>query len=608
MTDSNLVEYNLPGNAYASFDAVSLKQLIIQRLSESDVFRDQVFEGSNLNSLIDIVAFMYHVLLFQLNQNAAEGVFTQATIYENMNKLVSLLNYKPTGLQTAFVEFSLTAAAGLPVGSYLIKRFSSVNADGYNYTLVTDVNFEKAISNEEEALSFTDTVLYQGTITEYPPYIATGEPFENITIAFENLVDPNKGNFIGDNTFSIFVKESNDGKWYIYNETPSLYLNLPGDRVYEKRFNENGRYEIKFGDGVTGKSLNVNDLVGIYFIVSDGQPGQISANDLANKTLLPFNSTQFAQIVTDIYTQDVTLLQDIQYSLLALDNDYASTFVADGETVDQIRVNAPKIFSAQNRAVTLADYKAIVDKNFSYILASTQPVNNKYYVDTYIKYFYDIGLGQPNDDTGVLVNQLNFMTSTNFNNIYLFMVPKFGTIRNEITPVSLSVAQKQLVINELNKVKSATHEVVPLDPVYKAFSFGLPLPGETISLDIKNETFLVIKRSDLSKQARQKIKNDVVTAIQNYFSVSNSELGQVVDITALSNTILSIEGVSSISTRRVTPTTSLELPSISLLYWNPFYTQADVNISAQNIPLELFEFPYLYEQSQIVNKILVEDE
>jgi hypothetical protein len=188
------------------------------------------------------------------------------------------------------------------------------------------------------------------------------------------------------------------------------------------------------------------------------------------------------------------------------------------------------------------------------------------------------------------------------------MVPKFGTIRNEITPVSLSVAQKQLIINELNKVKSATHEVVPLDPIYKAFSFGLPLLNETISLDIKNETFLVIKRSELSKQSKQKIKNDVVTAIQNYFNITNTQLGQVVDITALSNTILSIEGVRSISTRRVTPTTSLELPSISLLYWNPFYTQADINISAQNIPLELFEFPYLYEQSQIVNKILVEDE
>lgn len=608
MTDTNLVEYDLPRNAYASFDATSLKQLIIQRLSTSDIFTDQVFEGSNLNSLIDIVAFMYHVLLFQLNQNAAEGVFTQATIYENMNKLVSLLNYKPTGLQTAFVDFTATASADLPVGSYLIKRFSSVNADGYNYTLVADSVFEKPNASISEEISLTDTVLYQGSITEYPPYTATGENFENITIAFENLVDPTTGNFIGDNTFSVFVKESANDTWYIYTETPSLYLNLPGDRVFEKRFNENGRYEIKFGDGVTGKKLTQGDVVGIYFIVSDGEKGEISANELANKTLLSFNSSQFTEIAGDIYTQDVNLLQDTQYSLVSLDNDYASTRVADGETVEQIRVNAPKIFSAQNRAVTLSDYKAITSKNFGYILASVEPTNNDYYVNNYIKYFYDIGLGKPNDDTGVLINQLNFMTSTNFNNIYMFMVPKFGTIRDETTPVALSVAQKQLIVNELNKVKSATHEVVPIDPVYKAFSFGLPLNNETVSIDIRNETFLVINRSELSKQSRQKIKNDVVTAIQNYFSVSNSQLGQIVDLTELSNNILSIEGVSSISTRRVSSNGTIELPSISLVFWNPYYPQADVNVSAQNIPLELFEFPFFYEQSQIVNKILIEDE
>jgi len=607
MIDKNSIEYTLPRNAYASFDAVSLKQLIIEKLTTSDVFRDQVYEGSNLNSLIDIVAFMYHVLLFQLNQNAAEGVFTQATIYENMNKLVSLLNYKPTGLQTAFVEFDITASGNLPIGSYLIKRFSSVNVDGYRYTLTTDVNFEKTTSGSEQVV-VSNPLLYQGNINEYPAYTATGENFETIVVAFENLVDPNTGSFIGDNTFSVFVKEINNNKWYEYTETSSLYLNLPGDRVFEKRLNEAGRYEIKFGDGVTGKRLTTGDIVGIYFVVSDGQKGEISANLLSGRLILPFKSQQFTQILNDTYTQDISILTDEQYTTLQLDNDYASTKVADGETVDQIRENSPKLFSAQNRAVTLADYKAILDKNFSYIITSSQPVNNKYYVDTYIKYFYDIGLAKPNDDTGVLINQLNFMTSTNFNNVYLFMVPKFGTIRDETTPVALSVAQKQLVVNEMNKVKSATHEVVPLDPVYKAFSFGLPLVGETVSTSIKDETRLVILRSRLSKQSTEKIKNDVTAAIQSYFSVENCELGQVVNITELSNSILSIEGVSGIYTRRVTDTVTNQLPSISLVYWNPFYPQSDVNVSAQNIPLELFEFPFFYEQSLISSKIIVEDE
>ena len=604
--DPNFVEYKLPTNAYASFDAMSMKQQIIDRLSTNSAFTDQVFEGSNLNAIIDIVAYMYHVLLFQLNQNASESIFTQATIYENMNKLVSLLNYKPTGQHTSLLDFTITANIGVPVGVYLIRRFSYLPVDGYNYTTINDISFEKTV-NSAEQVATNNVSLYQGTITEYPTYVATGENFETVFIAYNNLVDVKTQKFISDNTFSVFVKELTDNKWYEYTETPSLYLNTGTDRVFEKRFNENGRYEIKFGDGVNGKKLATGNSVGIYFILSDGEPGIVSANALQTKQMLLFNSTRFNEIINNTYG-DVTFITQNELPNLSFDNEYSSTPVSDSETVDEIRVNAPKLFSAQGRAVTLTDYKSILDKNFNYILASTQAMNNNQYIDTYIKYFYNIGLGQPNEDTDVLINQVNFMTSTNFNNVYLFMVPKFGTIRNEITPTTLSVSQKQLVVTELNKVKSATHEVVPMDAIYKAFSFGLNLPGEQLSTTIKDETFLVITRSQLSKQSRLKIKNDVISVITNYFDTANCELGQIVDLTALSNSILAIEGVSKFFTRRVNSAQTLQLPVISMLYWNPNYATADINITAQNTPLEVFEFPFFYQQSLLSNKIIIEDE
>jgi hypothetical protein len=604
--DPNFVEYKLPTNAYASFDAMSMKQQIIGRLSTNSAFTDQVFEGSNLNAIIDIVAYMYHVLLFQLNQNASESIFTQATIYENMNKLVSLLNYKPTGQHTSLLDFIITADVVVPVGVYLIRRFSYIPVDGYNYTTINDISFEKTV-NSAEQVATNNVSLYQGTITEYPTYVATGENFETIFIAYNNLVDVKTQKFVSDNTFSVFVKELTDNKWYEYTESPSLYLNTGTDRVFEKRFNENGRYEIKFGDDVNGKKLATGNSVGIYFILSDGEPGIVSANALQGKQILLFNSTRFNEIVNDTYG-DVNFITQNELPNLSFDNEYSSTPVSDSETVDEIRVNAPKLFSAQGRAVTLTDYKSILDKNFNYILASTQAMNNNQYIDTYIKYFYDIGLGQPNEDTDVLINQVNFMTSTNFNNVYLFMVPKFGTIRNETTPTTLSVSQKQLVVTELNKVKSATHEVVPMDAIYKAFSFGLNLPGEQLSTTIKDETFLVITRSQLSKQSRLKIKNDVISVITNYFDTANCELGQIVDLTALSNSILAIEGVSKFFTRRVNSAQTLQLPVISMLYWNPNYATSDINITAQNTPLQVFEFPFFYQQSLLSNKIIIEDE
>lgn len=607
MIDNNLVEYNLPKNAYASFDAMSMKQLIIDKLNTNAIFRDQNYEGSNLNSIIDIIAYMYHVLLFNLNQAASETVFTQATIYENMNKIVSLLNYKPTGQQTSLAEFTTTAGTQLDVGPYLVRKFSYIPVNGYNYALVDDLSFEKTKPNEFETVATNNINLVQGTVTEYPSYFATGENFEVVFIAFSNLVNPNDGGFIADNTIRVYVKETADNKWYEYTETPSLYLNNISDRVYEKRFNENGRYELKFGDNSNGKRLDVGDEVAVYFVVSDGAKGLINEGDLDGKQMLFFNTSRFNSIVADLYT-DVNLITPSQLRFLSFSNRYPSTPISDAETVDQIRSNAPKLFSTQNRAVTLNDYKTIVDKNFGYAIASSQAINNNVYVNNYQRYFYELGLSQPNKDTSVLVNQFNFMTSTNFNNVYIFMVPRFGTIRNETSPVSLSVAQKQLVVNELNKVKSASHEVVPMDPIYKAFSFGLLQSGELPTFQATEQTVLVLKRSQLSNQSREKIKNDAVQVVSNYFNVDNCQLGQIVDLTKLSNTLLAVDGVGRILTRRVTPTNTFEVPTISMIYWNPNYSTVDINVAAQNIPLQVYEFPFFYQQSLITNKIIVEDE
>ena len=72
-------DFSLPRDAYATFDALTLKNLIKQRLTQGGVFTDQDFEGSNLSSIIDIIAFSYHLSLFYLNQTASEALFDEAT-------------------------------------------------------------------------------------------------------------------------------------------------------------------------------------------------------------------------------------------------------------------------------------------------------------------------------------------------------------------------------------------------------------------------------------------------------------------------------------------------------------------------------------------------
>ena len=172
-TTNKFLDFNLPQDAYVAFDAVSLKEYIVDRLNENEKFTDQKFDGSNLAAVIDIIAYSYHVLLFYLNNTASESNFDQATLYENMNKIVKLIGYKPTGKQTSIVPIEATASSSLAAANYTIKKYSYFLADNIQYNFLDDISFSKTTAADEKIQEISDDViLYQGTIKEYPDYTA----------------------------------------------------------------------------------------------------------------------------------------------------------------------------------------------------------------------------------------------------------------------------------------------------------------------------------------------------------------------------------------------------------------------------------------------------
>jgi len=156
MSLQNYTDFKLPKDAYLSFDANSLKELIIERLNENEIFTDQNFEGSNFNAFIDVVSYMYHVLLFYLNTTSNEGTFTTATIYENINKIVSNLGYKPLGDQTSILNIELEAV-GINSGVYTLPKFSFLNVGSITYHTLQDVLFEKTNGSARELLEISNS-------------------------------------------------------------------------------------------------------------------------------------------------------------------------------------------------------------------------------------------------------------------------------------------------------------------------------------------------------------------------------------------------------------------------------------------------------------------
>lgn len=591
-------EFGLPTDSYAAFDATTLKSLIIERLSEKNVFTDQVFEGSNLSSIIDIVAYSYHTLLFYLNRTSSESVFTEAQLYENVNRIVKLLNYNPTGYKTSLLSFS--AKGSMTPGVYTIPRYSFVDIDGIKYSTNTDISFNKQTSTEEVIESIGENnLLYQGSFEEYATQLAVGEDFETITITLDPSIKIDAFNI------GVFVKAVNTDKWIEYTQVDSMFLSSPTDKVYEKRLNENMLYEIKFGNDIYGRKLTSGDQIAIYYLKSDQNMGIIGAGAMES-TLSIISTKRFLQIREDIKSQNTTYATVTDLQQLILSNSSASTTPEDEESVEHIKTNAPLFFNSQNRLVTSNDFENYISKNYGNIILHNRVVSNNQYIDGHLRYLVEtLGLQRPNLESRLAYNQVNFATSTNFNNVYIYAVPKFEQLSTATPLVNfLTPAQRNLIINNIDQIKAITCEPVLMDPVYMAVDLGAATPAETLSVSMRETTILNVVKSKNSQRDNDVIRQEVYDTIASYFG-SAVKLNYVFDINGLYSSLSTIKDVVKIYMTRE-DNSAVNVDGITFLTWNPSYEHADISIVSQNKTYEYFQCPYLFDTSNMLGKIKIE--
>jgi len=605
--NNDFAEFSLPLDGYTAFDALSLKSLIIKRLNTSKVFTDQNFEGSNLSAIIDIVAYAYHVLLFYLNRTGSESTFSTAELYENINKIVKLLNYAPVGYQTAILPFKASGTNILSPGTYTIPRYSYFTINGISFSFNKDITFTKLTEALEQLTKFEEeNLLYQGMYHEYPTYFATGEPYEVLT---PTIVDLNGNNpFIDHFNIDVYVRDNTlaSPKWERWKATQSLFLERANAKTYEIRLNENLRYEIKFGNDITGKKLNPNDEVAVYYLVSDGKRGEIGPNIINGNRMFLFNTARFNSIQSDTTPPNLSLINSNQTGGLIFTNSDPSTKFVEVESVTNIKANATNTFKSQYRLITSSDFENYISKNYGNIIASTRAINNWEYISGHLKYYFDLGVSKPNLESRVLYSQVKFADASNSNNVYIYSVPKLEKI-NSITTRNnyLNSAQKQILLNDLQQIKLTTSEIIINDPVYTAVDIGVRIAGVDITPSISDNTVLEILRNAASVRSSEAVQELVYEVFNKYFSTTRDNLGLYLSLTDITNQILSIDGVIGVNTKTTINDQVYSTPGVSLLLYNPVYPFDDINIVSQDIELPYFKYPYLNNSTDFINKIAV---
>jgi len=594
-TSSDNTNLNIATNEYVAFDALSLKNFITTRLNESGLFTDQNFEGSNITAINNIIAYSFHTLMYYMNQTSTETMFSESQLYENMNRIVSIVNYSPIGNQTSTLSFTVSATTNLGIGTYTIPRYSFIRVGNATYSFNSDATFTKTVSGTESLTSVGNQyLLYQGTYIEYPLYTARGEANEIVFLI------PGTDVIVDHFNIDVYVKSIATGKWVKWSRAESLYLEDATATTYEIRLNSNKNYEIKFGDSINGVQLAVGDIVAVYYLQSVGTDGQVGAGALNGQPAVIYTTGQFNLIKPDVISSDLTLLNDVNILNLQFANSNISTTYTEAETVANIRKNAPASFKSQFRVVTTSDYESYIKNNFANIINDVKALSNNSYVTEHLKYLYDIGLTNPGQDYRVLYNQMAFADACNFNNVYVYVLPKATKLITNNYVNYLTPAQKQLIISTVNDKKTLTSEVVIMDPVYKAVTVGLGKDAVNLA-DIADSRLVVTLQRD-SKIPLSVIKDRVQSIFETYFNPVNITLGFSVSITDITGSILALDGVKQVTTTN----TGDSVNGVSLIVYNPSYPLNDIVSTTKNFTVKSFQTIYLDDINELMTRVTVE--
>ena len=364
-------------------------------------FTDYDFEGSGMSALLDVLAYNTHYLAMNMNMVANESFLDTASVRSSVVSHAKTLGYIPNSPRAPIANVNVTlnnigalTTATIPVGTI----FTTV-IDNINYQFVTVA--EHTAQTVNGVLTFSNIPIYEGTYVTNRYTVDT----DNVDQKFY-INDAN-----GDTTTLLVDVFDNSSSTTSTTFTQALdNTQVKSDsNVYYLQESVDGKFEVYFGDGITGKALSDGNIVRLRYVVTN----KTKANGASS-----FSTTATISTITDITTATVS----------------NASGGAERESIQSIKFNAPLDYAAQGRAVTVNDFKSIVPKVYA----------NAKSVQVY---------GGEDNDVPV------------YGRVYISIVPTTGSIT--------ASAKNQIVNDLKNTYTIASVTPVIVDPEYTKLRLGI---------------------------------------------------------------------------------------------------------------------------------------
>ncbi len=298
-------------------------------LAGQEQFQDYDFEGSSFSILLDVLAYNSHYNALYTNLAVNEMFLDSASKRSSVVSLAKMLGYLPNSAlcAKAYVNATITAptynpdVVTLPAGQPFLTSIDGISYTFYNTSDVTTVS-------AGGSYTFNNVELIEGIPLSFNYFVQNGMRY----------IIPNKN--VDLSTLKVKMRSSSTDDSYVVYQTTDSITSIDGtSKVYFVKELDDGLYEIYFGDGVVGyKPVDGNYMSIEYYVSSLEAPNGANTFSYAGTALLGSGLTVVSQTP-------------------ALGG-------SSPEEINSIKFNAPKLYAAQNRAVTTEDYKSLIYKNY----------------------------------------------------------------------------------------------------------------------------------------------------------------------------------------------------------------------------------------------------
>ena len=310
----------------SELDFDGIKSNLKTFLSQQNEFTDYDFEGSGMSVLLDTLAYNTHYLAYNANMLANEMYLDSADLRSSVVSLAKQVGYTPTSCtsSTATIDVLVNGASGATLTMSRGTKFTTT-VDGQSYSFVN--NADVSIPPAAGVYKFSNLTITEGSYLNYK-YTANTSDIDQRFIIPNDSVDTT--------TLTVKVQESSSDST---TRTYTLATGITGidstSEVFFLQEVEGGRFEVYFGDGVMGKAIADGNIVIFDYINSNRDAPNGASSFTLSGTIGGFTSA----------------------TVTTVSNAAGGTGL---ESISSIKYNAPRDYSAQDRAVTAEDYKTLV--------------------------------------------------------------------------------------------------------------------------------------------------------------------------------------------------------------------------------------------------------